>query len=310
MLAGLLIISAPFSTSRGDDPPVADDPQEETKKLSERIEKSIDWYEVLPDNSAKTALKPLPVMRWRNVARGQDGEAMMVVWADNGRPVAMASIYPWEGYMCHEFGSLSRQARLVARDQTGSAPPVVASSDAKKIGTKKSGSGKAETVQLPANSNATVVWSPSTAGLEFKDVPDAPATADTPTARLRQMKAIAERFKGTMTGWKGDNSDREELRLLLRPLYRYELKEATEPNPNLKDGALFAFVMGTDPEIVLVLEAIGQASEAVWQYAFARATSGGLEAKFDGTVVWTADKFPANRVPTNPQVTLRRLLDE
>jgi hypothetical protein len=273
MLAGLLTIAAPFDTSRGDDAPAADDPQEETKKLSERIEKSIDWYEVLPDISAKTALRPVPVMRWRNVARGQDGEAMMVVWAHNGRPVAMASIYPWDGYMCHEFGSLSRQARLVARD--GSA----------------------------------VVWSPNSAGLDFKNVPDAPAPAETPTARLRQMKSIAERFKGTMTGWKGDNSDREELRLLLRPLYRYELKEAKEPNPNLQDGALFGFVTGTDPEIVLVLEAVGPAGEAVWQYAFARATSGGLEAKLDGAVVWTADKFPANRVPTNPQVTLRRPLE-
>jgi hypothetical protein len=129
-------------------------------------------------------------------------------------------------------------------------------------------------------------------------------------ARLRQMKAIVERFKATMTGWKGDNSDREELRLLPRPLYRYELKEAKESIPNLVDGALFAFVMGTDPEVVMVLEAVGPTDQAVWQYAFARATSGGLEAKLDGRVVWTAEKFPPNRVPTNPQVTVQRLLDE
>ena len=272
-LSGLLLTACQVTGLAAEDQPAVD-PQDETKRLSERIEKSVDWYEVLPEISAKTALKPLPVMRWRNVARGQDGEAMMVIWAHHGRPVAMASIFPWEGFLCHEFGSLSRQARLVARD--GSA----------------------------------IVWSPNIAGLEFKNVPDASTPAETPTARLRQMKSIAERFKGTMTGWKGDNSDREELRLLLRPLYRYELKDAKERNPNLLDGALFAFVMGTDPEIVLILEAVGPATEAVWQYAFARATSGGLEAKLDGAVVWTADKFPANRVPTNPQVTLRRPIDE
>lgn len=262
------------SNSHTAQPGAADDLQEETKKLSELIEKSIDWYDVLPDVSAKTTLRPQAVLRWRNVARGQDGEAMMAVWAHNGRPVAMASIYPWEGYLCHEFGSLSRENRLIARDK------------------------------------GTVVWSPNTAGVEFKEVPGAPAPAETPAARLRQMKAIAERFKGTMTGWKGDNSDREELRLLPRPLYRYELKEAKEPIASLKDGALFGFVMGTDPEIVLVLEAVGPADHAIWQYAFARATSGGLEAKLDGAVVWTAEKFPPNRVPTNPQVTLRRLIDE
>jgi hypothetical protein len=148
------------------------------------------------------------------------------------------------------------------------------------------------------------------AGVEFKNVPDAPPPAETPAARLRQMKSIAERFKATMTGWKGDNSDREELRLLPRPLFRYELKEAKESSPHLLDGALFAFVMGTDPEVVIVLEAVGPANEAVWQYAFARATSGGLETKLDGNVVWTAEKFPQNRVPTNPQVTVQRLLEE
>ena len=34
---------------------------------------------------------------------------MMVVWAHNGRPVAMASIYPWQGKMSHEFDSSSRE---------------------------------------------------------------------------------------------------------------------------------------------------------------------------------------------------------
>jgi len=266
-------LAAPSRSARCEQPAAAD-AQEETKKLSDLIEKSVDWYEVLPEVSAKDALRPQPVMRWRNVARGQAGEAMMVIWAHHGRPVAMASIFPWEGYMCHEFGSLSRQARLVARDRSA------------------------------------VVWTPNKAGVDFKDVPGAPSPADTPAARLRQMKALAERFKGTMTGWKGDDSDREELRLLPRPLYRYELKDAKEPIPNLQDGALFAFVMGTDPEIVLVLEAVGPPNQAVWQYAFARATSGGLEAKLDDAVVWRAEKFPESRIPTNPQVTLRRLIDE
>ncbi len=272
LLCGGLSLSLLQIVSADDAP--AEQSQEETKKLSERIEKSVDWYEVLPEISATTALSPQPVLRWRNITRGQDGEAMMVIWAHNGRPEAMASIFPWEGFMCHEFGSLSRRARLVARDKS------------------------------------SIVWSPNVAGVEFKDVPDAPVPADTPVARLRQMKLLAERFKGTMTGWKGDNSDREELRLLPRPLFRYNLKDAKESSPTLLDGALFAFVMGTDPEIVMILEAVGRSEQAVWQYGFARATSGGLEAKLDGNVIWTAEKFPPNRVPTNPEVTVRRLLED
>jgi hypothetical protein len=38
-------------------------------------------------------------------------------------------------------------------------------------------------------------------------------------------------------------------------------------DPKLLDGALFAYVLGTDPEAVLVLEAIGTAEKADWQYA-------------------------------------------
>jgi hypothetical protein len=258
----------------GAEPPGKDDPPEEPKKLNDLIEKSVNWYDVLPDGEAATALTPVPVIRWRNVVRGQEGEAMMVVWPHNGRPVAMASIYPWEGKMSHEFDSLSRENKLIARDQD------------------------------------RVIWSPETAGVEFKDVPKAPRPAKTAPERLRQMKAIAEGFKATMTGWQADNSDQEALRLLPRPLYRYDLASAKDPDPNLLDGGLFAYVIGTDPEVVLVLEAIGTAEKADWQYAFARATSGGLEVKLGDLVVWTAPKHPANRNPKLPHFTMQRVLEK
>ena len=259
---------------RADEPPVVDDAQGETKKLNEFIEKSVDWYEILPSTDAKTPLRPLPVSRWRNVARGQEGEAMMVIWCQNGRPEVVASIFPWAGMLHHEFGSLSRDAKLVARDKSA------------------------------------VVWSPNVPGIKFEDIPGATEPAETPAARLRQMKSLAERFRATMTGWKGDNSDREELRLLPRPLYRYDLKDSKETFPNLLDGALFGFVMGTDPEVVMVLEAVSRDGKSLWQYAFARATSGGLEARLDGKVVWVGEKYPANRGPTSPQLTLGRPLAE
>jgi hypothetical protein len=258
----------------GAQPPGKDDPPDEPKKLNELIEKSVNWYEVLPDSDTATALTPLPVIRWRNVIRGQEGEAMMVIWPHNGRPVAMASIYPWQGKMTHEFDSLSRENKLIARDKD------------------------------------RVIWSPETAGVEFKDMPKAPSPAKTAPERLRQMKAIAERMKATMTGWQADNSDQEVLRLLPRPLYRYELKNAKDPDPNLLDGALFAYVLGTDPEVVLVLEAIGTAEKAEWKYAFARATSGGLEVKLDDAVVWTAGKHPPNRNPKLPHFSMQRVLEK
>jgi len=258
----------------GAEPSSKEDPVEEPKRLNEAIEKSVSWYDVLPAADSTTTLRAQPVLRWRNVARGQEGEAMMVVWAHQGRPIAVASIFPWEGFMCHEFDSLSRENKLIARDK-----------------------GK-------------VIWSPATAGVEFKDVPGAPRPAKTPAERLRQMKAIAGRFQAKMTGWLGDDTDQENLRLLPRPLFRYDLAGVKEPAPNLLDGALFAYVMGTDPEVVLVLEAVGTAEKAAWQYAFVRSTSGGLEVKLDKEVVWTAKKAPANRNPTLPHFTMRRMLEK
>jgi hypothetical protein len=260
--------------SCGTEPPGDRAASEEPKKLNDLIEKAVHWYDVFPAVDSTTRLAPQAVLRWRNVVRGQEGEAIMVVWPHNGRPVAMASIFPWQGEMSHEFDSLSRENKVIARDK------------------------------------GQVIWSPQTAGVEFKDVPAAPRPAKTHAERLRQMKAIAERFKATMTGWQGDDKDQEELRLLPRPLYLYDLKDAKEPDPNLLDGALFAYVLGTDPEVVLVLEAVGTAEKSAWQYAFARATSGGLEVKLGREVVWTAPKHPANRNPTLPHFTMRRALEK
>jgi hypothetical protein len=274
VLLWCLAFSLALRGTSGAQTPGKEEPPEEPKRLNELIEKSVHWYDVLPAADAATPLTPQPVLRWRNVVRGQEGEAMMVVWPHAGRPIAMTGIYPWKGRMVHEFDSLSRESKLVARDKD------------------------------------RVIWSPQTPGVEFKDVPGSPKPAKTPAERLRQMKAIAERFQARMTGWQADDSDQEALRLLPRPLHRYDLANAKEPDPNLLDGALFAYVQGTDPEVVLVLEAVGTAEKAGWQYAFARATSGGLEVKLDGHVVWTAPKHPANRVPTLPHFAMLRDLEK
>ncbi|VTR96180.1 Uncharacterized protein OS=Planctomyces maris DSM 8797 GN=PM8797T_23941 PE=4 SV=1 [Gemmata massiliana] len=254
-------------------PPAKTDPPEEPKKLNEAIEKSVNWYDVFPEEGA-TKLAPVPVLRWRNVVRGQEGEAMMVVWVHNGRPAVVASIYPWQGKMVHEFDSLARGTKLFARD------------------------------------GDTVIWSPEATGVEFKAVPKAPAPAKTAAERLRQMKTIAEGFKATMTGWAADNSDQEALRLLPRPLHRYDFTGVKERDPKLLDGALFAYVQGTDPEVVLALEAVGTAESAEWQCAFARATSGGLEVKLGDELVWSAKKHPANRDPKLPHFCAHRALEK
>jgi hypothetical protein len=122
--------------------------------------------------------------------------------------------------------------------------------------------------------------------------------------RLRQMKTLASQFSSTMLGWRADNSDREVLRLLPQPLYRYESKRS-----DVLDGAVFAFVQGTDPESVLLIEAVHTGDGLEWQFAFARRTSGELEGRHKDVVVWHSDRFPTSNIPRSTHRSLSRPLD-
>ena len=106
------------------------------------------------------------------------------------------------------------------------------------------------------------VWLPARAGLELKSVPESPTPADSPSKRLLQMRKLAGQFSAVKRDYQ--QIDRK-LRLLNRPLYRYQ-----SGDPNLLDGAMFAFVHGTDPEVVLLIEARRTKQGFVWQYAIAR----------------------------------------
>ena len=118
------------------------------------------------------------------------------------------------------------------------------------------------------------------------------------------MKSLAEQFQSTLVGWKLDDSDREELRLLPRPLYRYQLKDVPDAEGMVVDGAVFAFVMGTDPESLLLIEAVREREATKWQSAFARRTSGELEGRHREQVVWKAPRFPATNDPRKPHFSV------
>lgn len=215
------------------------------------IEKSLNWYELYPSDESSIPMKSRVVMRWANNIRGS-ADGLTMIWTRKGRPETVACIYPWRGNLYHEFDSLSR-GTLVARRE------------------------------------GDQVWQPKEPGLKFLDIPDASSPADSKVKRLRQMKKLASQFSSTMLGWRADNSDREDLRLLPRPLYRYDSKAS-----DVLDGAVFAFTQGTDPESLLLIEAFQEAKKYKWQFAFVRRTSGALEGRFKGEIVWTAPKFPVS----------------
>jgi hypothetical protein len=127
-------------------------------------------------------------------------------------------------------------------------------------------------------------WSSNRGGVEFKPVPGAPTPADTPARRLRQLRAIAQEFSSTQT-------DRQAitrpLRLLTQPVYRYESTDPAAP-----DGALFAFVEGTDPEVFLLIESRAGANGPAWHYALARMNSIEFHVAHKGQEVWSVKIIP------------------
>lgn len=230
--------------------------------LQPLIDRSRDRFQISSASDPGTAFKHETIMRWANNSRGSQNGATMI-WIKNGRPEAVCCIYPWQGELRHEFDSLS-------------------------VGLIQ-GTYKEE-----------IVWQPKTAGLTMTEIPGATEPAATANRRKLQLRELSRQFKGIMTGWKNDDSDREELRLLGQPLYSYQ-----STDPEVIDGALFGFVQGTDPEILLLIEARSVAAAAPkWMFAFVRRTSGGLEGHHNGKLVWQADKHPPNRDIFLPHVNL------
>ena len=149
------------------------------------------------------------------------------------------------------------------------------------------------TVPIVAEIGNRAFWRPARAGVEFRPVPGAPAPAATPAARLRQLRALAEEFSATDdflgAGW-------SQLRLLPKPWLRYG-----KAGSGVEDGALFAFALGTDPEVVLMIESRpNPAGGHRWEYGLAPMTSFEVKASWKGNPVWSLPWRKLSKDPTDP----------
>ncbi len=142
-----------------------------------------------------------------------------------------------------------------------------------------------------ASRDGSEAWNARTPGMELKPLSEAPAPAATAAERLRQMRNAVRQFRAEATSREGERS---QLRLLSSPLYRCEKTEG-----DLIDGALFAFVQATDPDVVLLIEARRGAAE--WQYGLARLNSIALRAFFRDREVWSAPELPWRQVQDRSQ---------
>ncbi len=176
-------------------------------------------------------LRKEPIFEWLNAVR-QDTQGTLFVWLRDGRPSALACIF---SYPHDKLAGREVVHELHALDRE----------------------------KLIVTRAAFNQWKPQ-AGLDRKGLPDAPAPAATAGGRLVQMRRLAQEFTGHSTDWDGK---RWELRLLPTPLFRYPTAKA-----GVVDGALFALMSGggTDPEVLILLEAREDKGGLLWEYACGR----------------------------------------
>jgi hypothetical protein len=153
--------------------------------------------------------------------------------------------------------------------------------------------GSLSTGRVRLEGQSRWLWAPEGPGLQLKPLAKAPAPAPQPTARLRQMREIAARCTA-YEFWDPDNQ-RSELRLIRQPLRRYD-----DPQAGLLDGALFLFCHGTNPEVVLLVEAAGKdGSPTTWQYGIQRLGHAEMHLNLDGREIWQCGRI-GNPLPSDP----------
>jgi hypothetical protein len=145
-------------------------------------------------------------------------------------------------------------------------------------------------------------WRPR-AGVVFKPLPEAPKPADSVRQRTFQLRALSREFSARSVD---EQKQSWELRLLPNPLFRYE-----STDPDVLDGALFAFVTsaGTDPEVIIAIEARRSEDGFQWQYLVARFSDLDLYVKLKDQEVWASVRGGENVWDHDPQHLYRLFVD-
>jgi hypothetical protein len=223
-------------------------------------------YEIFFNNDREQLLqlKPEPVFFWTNPVRYGETNGAVFVWTRNGRAEAVGSI----------FSYLSRgdpSQRVIAHEFLSLAE--------KSLGATRDG-------RLP--------WSIRVPGISPRPVPDAPKPATTAAMRLPQMRELARDFTATAM----HNDVERDLRLLPQPIFRN-----SSASGDVLDGALFTFVTGTDPELMLLIEARQTNEGPAWQWSAGRFSDLTLKLRHKQAEVWKYERTSAAKPPDSPYLS-------
>jgi hypothetical protein len=254
----------------------ADDPTDGlAKKMLPIYRKEIAEYTMAVESAPKQELERTkePVFEWTNPVREGLQQGVIFLWLRDGRPAALGCIFSEpEGKL--KGRKVIHEFHALDRDKL-----------------------------LVSRPKALNEWKPQV-GLARKELPDAGAPAATRGARLVQMRRLAQEF----TGHEIDREDKRwDLRLLPAPLYRYPSAKS-----GVVDGALFTLVSeaGTDPEVLLLIEAHEKGGKTRWEYACGRFSDRSLYVQRKGKEVWSMVRSETNIFLHDPQHLYRTYADK
>lgn len=233
------------------------------KRRGDFLKAELDRYTIVAVDRPEAPLKATaqPVLRYTNPVRTSFSDGAAYLWLDGERPLAAAILSIRDkGNVVREFVSFTERPLLCRRERQ-------------------------------------VAWTPKGGNLVEQSLSDAPPPDASDKRRLRQMRAIAARFRVIKK-----SSPDVDLRLLNQPVYRY-----AATSDGVIDGAVFALVEATDPDFLLVVEAhrADAASPAEWRYTLARMLSGPVIVEIDGKPLWSAGGYwDGPRSPSEPYVEI------
>lgn len=240
----------------------APDPKAEAEATSRMAEQEAAKWTIRTADGRELTRKPESILKWSNPNVGRVyGDVFL--WLDRGCPAAIGSFYKWHA----PYEAFNGEMKTLGR--------------ARLIGTR----------------SERVLWETSTEDVVFQELKKAEQPAEDAADRLRQMRRLAPEFEVILrdTRVQRESGTRQELRLLTRPVHRYQ-----SGDPGVIDGAIFAFVNGTDPEALLLLEARKANDAARWEFALARLNNDEMHAVRNDEEVWrvkTVDGFNATESP-------------
>jgi hypothetical protein len=255
--------------------PVADPDDSLAKKMLPIYVKEAAEYSLAVASAPRKELelKKEPVFEWSNPVRSGVQQGVVFLWLRDGRPSALGCVFS------------QPEPRLAGRRVFHEFHAL----DTDRL--------------LVSRSGALNEWKPQ-AGLERKELPDAGTPASTAGARLLQMRRLAQEFTGHEVDGEGKKWD---LRLLPAPLCRYP-----EARSGVIDGALFTLVSnaGTDPEVLLLIEAREVAGKLRWECAFGRFSDRSLYVQRKDKDVWSSVRNETNVHTHDPLHLYRAYADK